>query len=232
MAPPILVFRHAPWEHLGYIADELEARGFDYAYVGLMEDPAQVLPVPLETCSGVISMGGPMSANDLHPGLARELSILTAAMERGKPMLGVCLGAQMLAKAAGARVYRNRVREIGWYRVHFRPEAGEDALFAGISSPQTVFHWHGETFDLPPGAVWLASSAACAHQAFRLRDRAYGLQFHLETGPGMIAQWLREDAMEGGLREVSEPVDPGRHVAAQRDLARIVFGRWAGLLVP
>jgi GMP synthase-like glutamine amidotransferase len=232
MMPRVLVFRHVPWEHLGYLADELKTQAVDYAYADLMEDPYRALPVPLEVCAGVISMGGPMSANDRHPGLARELSLLASAVELGKPVLGVCLGAQLLAKAAGAAVYQNPVKEIGWYPIHFRPEAGEDALFAGISSPRTVFHWHGETFDLPAGSVWLASSAACLHQAFRLRERAWGLQFHLETSPEMIAQWLREDAMEGDLREVAEPVDPERHAAAQRDLARTVFGRWARLLSP
>jgi GMP synthase-like glutamine amidotransferase len=228
----VLVFRHVPWEHLGYLADALETRAVDYAYADLIEDPSQALPVPVDACAGVISMGGPMSANDRHPGLAREIALLSSAVELGKPVLGVCLGAQLLAKAAGAPVYRNPVKEIGWYPIHFRAEAGEDALFAGISSPRTVFHWHGETFDLPSGSVWLASSAACAHQAFRLRERAWGLQFHLETSPQMIAQWLREDAMEGDLREVVEPVDPERHAAAQRDLARTVFGRWVGLLAP
>lgn len=232
MRPPVLVFRHVRWEHLGYIADELEARAVDYVYADLMEDPFQALPVAVDVCAGVISMGGPMSANDRHPGLARELSLLASAVELKRPMLGVCLGAQLLAKATGALVYRNPVKEVGWYPVHFRPEAGEDALFAGISSPQTVFHWHGETFDLPSGSVWLASSAVCAHQAFRLGEHAWGLQFHLETSPVMIAQWLREDAMEGDLREVVEPVDPERHAAAQRELARTVFGRWAGLLAP
>jgi len=90
-----------------------------------------------------------------------------------------------------------------------------------------VFHWHGETFDLPSNSVWLASSGRCPRQAFRYGDRVYGLQFHLETTPAMIADWLRQDANCGDLREITEPVDPNQFAAEQAQAAELVFGRWA-----
>jgi GMP synthase (glutamine-hydrolysing) len=110
----------------------------------------------------------------------------------GMPVLGICLGSQLLAKAAGARVYPNPVKEIGWYPLELTAGASEDRLFACCPPNPTVFQWHGDTFDLPPGATHLAQSAACRHQAFRVGQAAWGLQFHLEVTAEMIESWLDE----------------------------------------
>jgi GMP synthase-like glutamine amidotransferase len=144
-------------------------------------------------------------------------------------MLGVCLGAQLIAKALGARVYPNAVKEIGWYPVHWTAAAAGDALLAGMPDPATVFHWHGETFDLPDNAVWLGYSDACRNQAFRCGGNIYGLQFHLEVTPAMIAGWIEEDANAGDVREISRPIDPEAGAADLARMAADVFGRWAAL---
>ncbi len=224
----ILVFRHVPYEHLGLIAPALEAAGLEYEYVDLPRDANR--PLELETARGLIFMGGPMSVNDDLDYVRREIEVIRQAARRGLPMLGVCLGSQLIAKALGARVYRNTVKEIGWFPVRWTEAAAEDALLAGLPNPATVFHWHGETFDLPEGAAWLASSDACRHQAFRCGENIYGLQFHLEVTPGMIAGWLQEDENSADVREVPQPIDPEAGAAELARMGEVVFGRWAALV--
>jgi len=145
-------------------------------------------------------------------------------------VLGVCLGAQLVAKALGARVYRNPEREIGWFAVRPASAASEDSLFRGFCDSETVFHWHGETFDLPANASLLASSERCRHQAFRVGSCIYGLQFHLEVTPEMIADWCRQDANCGDVRELDSLPDPYHNAARLVELSRQVFGEWADLL--
>jgi GMP synthase-like glutamine amidotransferase len=224
----VLVFRHVPYEHLGLIAPALEAAGLEYEYVDLPSDANR--PLDLKAAGGLIFMGGPRSVNDDLDYVRREIEVIRQAAHRGFPMLGVCLGAQLIAKALGARVYRNAVKEIGWFPVRWREAAAEDALLAGLPNPATVFHWHGETFDLPEGAVWLASSGACRHQAFRCGGNIYGLQFHLEVTPGMIAGWIEEDENSADVREVAPPIDPEAGAAELARMGAAVFGRWAALV--
>jgi GMP synthase-like glutamine amidotransferase len=219
----VLAFRHVPFEHLGLIAPALEAHGLEWEYVDLFRDPGR----PLPPADGLIFMGGPMSANDDLPFIRRELELIEGAVAAGHPVLGVCLGAQLLARALGARVYRNPVKEIGWFPVYWTEMATHDPLLCGLSSPETVFHWHGETFDLPGGAVWLAWSDACRNQAFRAAPGVYGFQFHLEVTPEMIAGWIREDENAGDVRELEHPIHPEQNAARLRELAALVFGRWA-----
>ncbi|MGA9623052.1 MAG: hypothetical protein WBQ65_01170, partial [Bryobacteraceae bacterium] len=144
--------------------------------------------------------------------------------------LGVCLGAQLIAKALGAKVYRNPVKEIGWFEIHFTGAAARDPLFAGVGPSETVFHWHGETFDLPPGAERLAYSEACRNQAFRFAAGVFGLQFHLEVTPAMIEDWSAQDANCGDVRELATPIDPRQNAARLALLSSVVFGRWCDLL--
>ncbi len=219
----VLAFRHVPFEHLGLIAPALEAHGLEWEYVDLFRDPGR----PLPPADALIFMGGPMSANDDLPFIRRELQLIEAAVAAGQPVLGICLGAQLLARALGARVYRNPVKEIGWFPVYWTEMASHDPLLCGLSSPETVFHWHGETFDVPRGAVRLARSDACRNQAFRAAPGVYGFQFHLEVTPEMIASWVREDENEGDVRELEHPINPKQNAARLRELAALVFGRWA-----
>ena len=217
----VAVVRHVPFEHLGRIAPALASRGIliDYAEEGR------------EEAAGLIFMGGPMSANDDLPFIREELALIERAARAGTPLLGICLGAQLIAKALGAKVYRNPVKEIGWYPVFWNEAAGSDALLAGLSGPETVFHWHGETFDLPAGATWLARSEACRHQAYRVGSNVYGFQFHLEVTPEMIADWTAQDLNCGDVRELEAPPDPYANAERLRELSGLVFGRWADLVV-
>ncbi len=225
----VLAFRHVPFEHLGLIGPSLENRGIAWRYADLFAGGA--VPPDWPSAAGLIFMGGPMSANDNQPFIHQELRLIEQAVAAGKPVLGVCLGAQLIAKALGAKVYRNHTKEIGWAPVCWRPEARQDPLFCGFDRPEVLFHWHGETFDLPSGAVWLASSEACAHQAFRAGP-AHGLQFHLEVTPEMIASWCAEEANAGDVRELAAPIDPYANSHRLTELAGMVFGRWAGMLPP
>jgi GMP synthase-like glutamine amidotransferase len=191
------VLQHVPFEDTGSMASWLEARGADVKHTRFFEDPT--LP-ELKGLDLVIAMGGPMSVNDESglPWLRPEKQFLGEAVARGVPVLGVCLGAQLIASALGSRVYRNNQKEIGWFRIEATP--APDGAFR-FPDKCTVFHWHGETFDLPSGAVRLAKSAACENQAFQIGRHVIGLQFHLETTPesaGALLDHCRDELVPGG----------------------------------
>ena len=217
----VFAFRHVPFEDLGLIRAPLEERAISIEYADLYL-PAAPLP-DVTQAAGLIFMGGPMSANDDLPYLRQELHLISQAVARRQPVLGVCLGAQLIAKALGAQVYRNPVKEIGWFEIHLTAAAARDPLFVGVGPAETVLHWHGETFDLPPGAEWLAYSEACRNQAFRVGPGVYGLQFHLEVTPAMIEDWCTHDATCG-------PIDPHQNAPRLAALSSLVFGRWCDLL--
>jgi GMP synthase-like glutamine amidotransferase len=172
--------QHVPFEGLGCIEPWLVAARNEITYTRLFE--AAELPEP-GTVGFLLVLGGPMSVNDEaeFAWLAPEKRFIRRVIEAGTPVLGICLGAQLIANALGARVSRNREKEIGWFPVEATPANGA-ALFRFPPSAE-VFHWHGETFDLPPGAVRLARSTGCENQAFQLGRAVLALQFHLETTP-------------------------------------------------
>ncbi len=156
-------------------------------------DTADPLPRSLEAYEGLVVMGGPMSADsdDGFPTRRQELALLAEAVELGLPTLGVCLGAQLLAAATGGRILRGDTgAEIGWAPVLFHAAAADDHLLCSVPSELSVLHWHGDTFDLPPGAVLLASNDRYAHQAFRIGPRAWGFQFHLEVDQEAVAAFV------------------------------------------
>lgn len=172
--------QHVDFENLGSIGPWLQARGATLVPTALYA--GQALPDPRDP-DGLIIMGGPMSVNDedRHPWLAAEKRLAAAVAAAGKPVLGICLGAQIIAAAFGARVFANPYREIGWFAVEQTAAAQNHPLGALLPEQFMAFHWHGETFDLPDGAIHLARSMACRHQAFAIGTAAVGLQFHLET---------------------------------------------------
>ena len=149
-------------------------------------------------CSALVVMGGPFGVyeQDAHPWIAQELALMREAMETGRPVLGVCLGAQLLAAAGGANVYAaDPPKEIGWHRIKLTAEGQQDPLAKFLANPVTgeatsVFQWHGDTFDLPPGAVLLATETRIPQQAFRLGRTAYGFQFHFEVTEEVIRRWV------------------------------------------
>jgi GMP synthase-like glutamine amidotransferase len=173
-------FQHVPFEGLGSIESWLKDAGYEITHTRLFE--AANFP-DAKTVDFLVIMGGPMSVNDEDefPWLVAEKRFIREFIGSGKPVLGICLGAQMIASAMGARVFRNPVKEIGWFPIH-AIDSNEDDVFR-FPPFVTVFHWHGETFDLPPKAICLAKSAGCQNQAFQLDKSVIGLQFHLETTP-------------------------------------------------
>ena len=214
----ILVVRHEPFEHLGRFGEILEEKSIPFFYKDLGE------PSALDACHGLIVMGGPQSANDSHPGLLAELKLIEQAVAAGTPVLGICLGAQLIAKALGARVFRNPEKEIGWASVYFTDAAAGDPVFSKFDSPSTLFHWHGETFDLPAGAQWLAYSDKCRHQAFRVASNVYGVQFHPEITPEMIADWSAQPANCGDVDLLDAPLEA--YAVDTEPLARRILEGW------
>jgi GMP synthase-like glutamine amidotransferase len=225
----ILAFRHVPFEGIGRIQPVLENRGIEFEYADLY-DAGSRIPNAADY-SGLIFLGGPMSVNDPLPYLRREEQLILDAMERKQPVLGICLGAQLIAKALGASVYPNGAKEIGWFDIHFTEAARHDPLLAPFDGPETVFHWHGETFDLPQGCELLATSSACRHQAFRANNLTYGLQFHPEVTPGMIADWCTQDENCGDVRELEQPLDPERNSQRFSEFSHTLFGNWCDLIL-
>jgi GMP synthase (glutamine-hydrolysing) len=224
----VLAFRHVPFETLGAIEPALESRGIAFDYADLYRTGAE-LP-DASRYDGLIFLGGPMSANDPLPYLRTEMAVIDRAVALGTPVLGVCLGAQLIARTLGARVYRNAQREIGWFDIHLAAGAASDPVFSGLRESETVFHWHSDTFDLPVGAELLARSDRTERQAFRYGRALYGLQFHLEVTPQMIVNWCMEDENCGDMRELNAPPDPQFNRMRLNEIARLVFGQWCDLL--
>ncbi len=190
------VLQHVPFEGLGSIAAWLEARQARISYTRFFEPHR--LPA-LDSIDMIIILGGPMSVNDEEklPWLIQEKQFIRDAVVHEIPIIGICLGAQLIAGAMGVAVYKNPVKEIGWFPVRaVHTPAGNLRL-----PPEcVVFHWHGETFDLPPGAVHLAQSDGCTNQAFQINRNVIGLQFHLETtieSSSALLENCRDDLVSG-----------------------------------
>jgi len=227
------VLQHTASETLGAIEDVLRAHqmGFNYIETHLGK------PVPAEMAdqAGLIVMGGPMGVYEeaKFPFLRDEMLLIESALALGRPVLGVCLGSQLLAAVLGAKVKRGERKELGWYEVTLSEVAAEDPLFAGVKPSFWPFHWHGDVFPLPPQSVGLASSKQTPCQAFRHGDNAYGLLFHLEVTQRQITQMLSDFADElheagGTAAEISEQIP--RHLPVIQEIASEVFGRWVSML--
>lgn len=183
-------FQHAPFETPDRILDWAKTRGHSLSATRFFAEE----PLPdLENIDLLVVMGGPMSVHDevQHPWLVDEKRFIKEGVESGKKVLGICLGAQLLASALGAKVYANPQKEIGWYPVTLTPAGRRSRVFHSFPPVFTTFHWHGDTFDLPPEAEWLASSEACRNQAFQYGQNAFGLQFHLEVSPDGVKGLVR-----------------------------------------
>lgn len=194
----VQMFQHVPFEGLGAIRGWFADRG---AEIRTTQFFAGESAPSLDDVDMLIAMGGPMSVNDESdfPWLRGEKQAIRDAMAREVPVLGICLGAQLIASALGARVSRNTVKEIGWFPIQSVPAARSDrAASPAFAFPpeRVVLHWHGETFDLPPGARHLASSAGCRHQAFQIGRNVLGLQFHLEMEEGDIRRIVEHCRVE------------------------------------
>jgi GMP synthase (glutamine-hydrolysing) len=195
----VLVFQHDPFEDLGFFAEVLDKQGAEYRILRLFhgEMPAE----DWQHISALIILGGPMNVGEEEnfPFLRWEKRIIRAAIDEAVPMLGVCLGAQLIAATLGTKVYHGPVKEIGWNPISITPHGQVDSLLGYLPENATVFQWHGDGIDLPAGAIHLASSVHYKTQAFRVGRSIYGLQFHLEVTPVMIERWIEERSKELAL---------------------------------
>lgn len=206
--------QHVPFEGLGSIELWLESNGYKLTNTRIFESVD--LPAP-KAIDLLVVMGGPMSVNDedKFPWLALEKQFVRETIDSGKPVLGVCLGAQIIANAMGAKVFPNPVKEIGWFPIHAAPSI--DGSVFNFPHSETVFHWHGETFDLPPGAIRLAKSEGCENQAFQLGKRVIGLQFHLET---------TQESTREIVSNCREELVPSRYVQTEEEILSASSSRY------
>jgi GMP synthase (glutamine-hydrolysing) len=196
IAKPFLVIQHVESEDPGVFADCLERRGAKIRLVRIYR--SESVPVESRDFSGVLIMGGPINVekSGRYSFLNQETQLIRNCHIRAVPVLGICLGAQLIAASFGASVYSGQAKEIGWYKVALTPEGRKDILFEGFPETFTVFQWHGQTFDLPESAVRLARSPGYPNQALRIGENIWGLQFHLETTADHVRNWLKENVSE------------------------------------
>lgn len=195
-------FQHVEFEGLGNIETWISKKGHQLSVTRFFADD----PLPnLEDMDYLLVMGGPMGANDeaIHPWMAGEKRFIKGATDKGIRVLGICLGAQLIASALGAKVFRNKHKEIGWFPVQLTPDGLASPFFSGLSPEFLVFHWHGDTFGLPEGARHLAENNACKNQAFSFQNHVLALQFHLDVRESDIADWVKN---------AGEKLKPGNYI--------------------
>jgi GMP synthase-like glutamine amidotransferase len=226
----ILVFRHAAHEGPGYLADFLARHDLRYRLVRI--DAGEAVPKSIAGISGLVFMGGPMSANDRLPWIPPVLALIREAAQKDVPVLGHCLGGQLMAKALGGRVTRNRVKEIGWLPVRVIESSVAHDWITGLAPQFEVFHWHGETFSgLPSGATAILKSRDCRHQAFVL-GKHLAFQCHVEMTPVLVRSWAR-----AGAAEIARPTDTVQSARQMRvnlvaraermnRIADVFYARW------
>ena len=226
----VWVIQHHPVENLGRIAEALAASALAWQYVRSFA--GQSVPKDMKGAGGLIVMGGPMGVyeQDRYPFLRDEIRLIEAALKDGRPVLGVCLGSQLLAAALGAKVVKGPAKEIGWHPVKLLAGARDDRLFGDAPDSFIALHWHGDVFDLPAGAVALAASEKTPLQAYRYGENAYGLLFHIEPDAAIVAGMVLEFAgelEEAGVDGTAIVAAANQRIAAMGDLAELIFGRWA-----
>lgn len=174
--------QHVPFEDIGSMARDFHARGYSLSSTHWYR--GDVMPA-VSDFDALVVMGGPMGIYDeaIYPWLADEKILIKDAIAAGKIVLGICLGAQLIADVLGAKVTRNAHKEIGWWPIDINPAAATHPIAQVFARYPEVFHWHGDTFALPPGAMYLANSEGCANQAYSYNNHVFGFQFHLETTP-------------------------------------------------
>lgn len=228
-----LALRHVAFEDLGVFAPVLQQAGYriDYRQAGIDALSAE----EVRAADLFVVLGGPIGVyeTDTYPFVADEIALVRERLATGQPLLGICLGAQLIAAAVGARVYPGPAKEIGWGPVTLS-EAGRASALAPLGAEGVaVLHWHGDTFDLPPGAILLASTTLTPHQAFQLGEAVLALQFHPEADPADIERWLIGHACELAHAKVSPPAlrdDTRRFGPACAAAAETVLEGWLARL--
>lgn len=192
--PKLVAIRHVPFEDLNSFAAPLAARGYR---IGYCDAPVDDLTAPdLADADLLVALGGPIGAYEdaLYPFLTREIALIENRLRQGRPVLGICLGAQLMARALAARVYPGK-KELGWAALSLT-EAGRHSPLRFIADDMKVLHWHGDTFDLPAGATHLAATGPTLHQAYAFGDHALALQFHIEASAPGLERWYVGHALE------------------------------------
>lgn len=232
----VLVLQHVASEDLGIIGKSFRQKGIEADFIKIFA--GQRIPRYMNGYDGLIALGGPMSVyeEDIYPFIKDELLLIKSALKKDIPILGICLGAQLLSKAAGANVYKGKKKEIGWYDIKLTDEGRRDRLFLGLPDEFTVFQWHGDTFDIPEKSRRLASSELFPNQIIKAGKNAYGLQFHLEVTEEMIREWI--DVNEKELASVKSYINPeeivkstSEHIKTINRYGEVIFGRFFDLLV-
>jgi GMP synthase (glutamine-hydrolysing) len=229
----VLVLQHVAPETAGRIGDAVATAGHSLRVVRSFA--GEPVPKSLEAVAGLVVMGGPMGVyeRDRFPYLHDELRLIEQALRSEQPLLGVCLGSQLLAHALGADVRPGAAKEIGWHGLTLDERAATDLMLSGAPRAFTAFHWHGDVFDLPAGAVGLARSARTAWQAFRYGAKAWGLLFHMEVTEPMVAgmvQAFPDELAGAGLEGREILAHAASHLPTLERIATRAFARWATLL--
>lgn len=227
---PVIIFRHAVIEGPGFLATVLDEHAIPWRLVKI--DEGELVPDSITGFSGMVLMGGPMSVNDDLPWIAPLLNLIKNAVRLDIPVLGHCLGGQLISKALGADVTKNPTKEIGWGEVAVSKNAEAGQWFGDLTRFQ-VFHWHGETFSLPAGAMHLLSSSHCQNQAYSM-GKHLAFQCHIEMTAAMVRSWseagaqeIKEAAMSPGVQQLAELLtNIEARVAALQAVARPVYEKW------
>jgi GMP synthase-like glutamine amidotransferase len=226
---PLTIFRHIACEGPGYLAEVLRQHRIPYRLVRI--DLNEAVPRDLEETSGLVFMGGPMSVNDPLPWISQELELIQAAQTLDMPILGHCLGGQLISKALGGTVSANPVKEIGWHPVRKSKTPAAADWLAGLPQDPVLFHWHGETFSLPHGAEFILENDNCAHQGFT-HGNTLALQCHVEMLAPMVGEWAalyREELVNPGATVQSAEemtADLDARITASQQVADRLYLRW------
>ena len=229
----VTVLQHTPCETLGSIEDVLRNHHVDFNYIPTHN--GQAVPAEMGQGAGLIVMGGPMGVyeHNKYPFLQAEMRLIESALKLARPILGVCLGSQLLAAVLGAEVKKGARKELGWHAVRLTEVAAQDQIFAGVQTEFCAFHWHGDVFSLPEECVGLAASGQTPCQAYRYGKNAYGILFHMEVTPEQISQMLTDFAdelHEAGGNATTIKQQTLEHAPVLREISEVVFGHWAAMM--
>ena len=226
---PLTIFRHIACEGPGYLGTVLARHSIPYRLVRI--DLNEAVPGDVEDTAGLVFMGGPMSVNDPLPWIGQELELIRTAQAQGMPILGHCLGGQLISKALGGSVFANPVKEIGWHPVRKTSSPGAGDWVAGLPQESVLFHWHGETFSIPEGAEVILENDSCARQGFAIGN-TLALQCHVEMTAPMVGEWAslyRDELVNTSATVQSQEemtADLDTRIAAAQKVADSLYQRW------
>jgi len=233
----IIVIQHVAYEILGTMHALFKRQGMRMKYINFSRDPLR--QVSVAGYDGMVILGGPMNADqvEIYPHLDTEIAMIQEAMTLNMPILGICLGAQLIAKANGAKVTKNNVKEIGWYDISPTEHGYHDPFIKHFKASEKIFQWHGDTFAMPKDAVLLATGQSCQNQAFRLRNNIYGFQFHLEVDEPIIERWLTVPSHVAEINKLKGQVHPQQireetknYIKQSKQLSHHVFNEFSKLV--